>query len=145
MSNFQEPGQRPPAVPGNPAVEDTSLGHLVSDLTTDLSALMRQELGLAKAELRQEAKKGGKAAGLLGGAGVATWMVLLFASLTAMWALAEAMDVVWAALIVTALWAIVAAVLGLTGRRRLQELDPKPGLTVQSLKEDKEWLSHPKS
>jgi hypothetical protein len=46
---------------------------------------------------------------------------------------------------VTALWAIVAAVLGLTGRSRLQELDPKPELTVQSLKEDKEWLSHPKS
>lgn len=143
MTSYQEP-PKPSNALEHPAVEDTSLAHLVSDLTTDLTTLMRQELGLAKAELRQEAKDAGKAAGLLGGAGLAGWMMLLFASLTAMWALAEAMEVVWAALIVTALWAITAATLALTGRRKLQEIDPKPELTVQSLKEDKEWLSHPK-
>jgi uncharacterized membrane protein YqjE len=119
---------------------DESVGELVSQLTTDLGDLTRQELALAKAELQAEAKKAGKGAGLLGGAALAGWMVALFLSLTIMWALGEAMDLVWAALIVTALWAIAAAVLATTGRKELREVSPKPDQTVESLKEDAKWL-----
>src|SRR4051794_28513570 len=79
---------------------DESVGRLVSQLTTDLGQLTRQELALAKSELQAEAKKAGKGAGMLGGAAFAGWMVALFISLTVMWALNEAMDLVWAALIV---------------------------------------------
>ena len=60
---------------------DESVGQLVSQLTTDLGQLTRQELALAKAELQAEAKKGGKGAGMLGGAAFAGWMVALFVSL----------------------------------------------------------------
>jgi uncharacterized membrane protein YqjE len=119
---------------------DESVGRIVSQLTTDLGQLTRQELALAKAELQVEAKKAGKGAGLLGGAAFAGWMVALFVSLTVMWALDEAMDLVWAALIVAAVWAIVAAVLAMTGRKELREVDPKPDQTVESLKEDAKWL-----
>jgi uncharacterized membrane protein YqjE len=119
---------------------DESVGRIVSQLTTDLGQLTRQELALAKAELQVEAKKAGKGAGLLGGAAFAGWMVALFVSLTVMWALDEAMDLVWAALIVAALWAVVAAVLAMTGRKELREVDPKPDQTVESLKEDAKWL-----
>ncbi|TDW94526.1 MULTISPECIES: phage holin family protein [Kribbella] len=124
---------------------DESVGELVSQLTTDLGQLTRQELALAKAELQTEAKKAGKGAGMLGGAAVAGWLAALFLSLTVMWALDEAMDLIWAALIVAAIWAIVAAVLAMTGRNELQEVNPKPDQTVESLKEDAKWLKTRKS
>jgi uncharacterized membrane protein YqjE len=119
---------------------DESVGAIVSQLTTDLGELTRQELALAKAELQAEAKKAGKGAGMLGGAAFAGWMVALFISLTVMWALDEAMDLIWAALIVAVVWAVVAAVLATTGRKELREVDPKPDQTVESLKEDAKWL-----
>jgi uncharacterized membrane protein YqjE len=124
---------------------DESVGELVSQLTTDLGQLTRQELALARAELQAEAKKAGKGTGMLGGAAFAGWMMALFLSLTAMWALDKAMDLVWAALVVAAVWAVVAAVLGMTGRRELREVHPKPDQTIESLKEDAKWLKTRKS
>lgn len=124
---------------------DESVGELVSQLTTDLGELTRQELALAKAELQTEAKKAGKGAGMLGGAAFASWMVALFVSLTVMWALDEAMDLIWAALIVAVVWAVVAVVLAMTGRKELREVNPKPDQTVESLKEDAKWLKTRKS
>ena len=123
-------------------VSQTSVGHLVGEVVSDLSTLMRQELDLAKAELRQEAKKGGKAAGMLGGAGLAGWFVLLFASLALMWWLDDAMHTALAALIVTALWAIVAAVLYATGRKRLSAVNPTPQQTIETVKEDVQWAKN---
>jgi uncharacterized membrane protein YqjE len=124
---------------------DESVGRLVSQLTTDLGELTRQELALAKAELQAEAKKAGKGAGMLGGAAFAGWMVALFLSLTVMWALDEAMDLIWAALIVAVIWAVVAAVLAMRGRKELQEVAPKPEQTIETLKEDAQWLKTRKS
>jgi hypothetical protein len=129
-------GQLPP---------DESLGELVSHLTTDLSKLTRQELALAKAEMQAEAKKAGKGAGMYGGAAFAGWMLALFVSLTAMWALADVMHIAWAALIVAAVWAVVAAILLAVGRKAMREVNPKPDQTVDSLKEDAKWLKTQKS
>jgi Na+/melibiose symporter-like transporter len=95
---------------------------------------MRQELALAKAELKQEATKSGKAAGMLGGAGFAGYMLLLFLSIAAWWGLANAMDQSWAALIVAAVWAVIGAVLYAVGRRRLREVQP-PERTAETLRE----------
>ncbi|TCC57754.1 phage holin family protein [Kribbella pittospori] len=125
---------------GSPAYDDASLGELVSRLTGDFGTLTRQELALAKAELREEAKQAGKGAGMLGGAAFAGWMLALFVSLTVMWALGEAMDLVWAALIVAAIWAVVAAVLAVSGRKALRDVTPVPEQTVETLKEDAQWL-----
>jgi uncharacterized membrane protein YqjE len=124
---------------------DESVGELVSQLTTDLGQLTRQELALAKAELQTEAKKAGKGAGMLGGAAFAGWLMALFLSFTVMWALDEAMDLIWSALIVAAIWAVVAAVLATKGRKELQEVNPKPDESVESLKEDAKWLKTRKS
>lgn len=129
---------------GRPDVENQSVGSLVSGLTSDLSTLMRQELELAKVELRQEATKTGKAAGLFGGAGLAGWMVALFSSLALMWGLGEVMPLGWAALIVAVLWAIVAAVMFVQGRAKMREVRPVPE-TVRSLKEDVQWAKNQKS
>jgi hypothetical protein len=129
-----------PAQPAHPTTPDDSLGELVSKLTNDLGRLTRQELALAKSELRDEAKKAGTGAGMLGGAALAGWLLLMFVSLTGMWALGEVMHLAWAALIVAAIWAVVAAVLSATGRARLRRVEPVPEETVESLKEDAAWL-----
>jgi hypothetical protein len=116
-------------------VEDASVGELLGDVARDLSTLLRQELALAKAEVKQEATKAGKGAGMLGGAGFAGYMVLLFLSFAFWWALANVLDTGLAALIVAIVWAVVGAVLYATGRKRLRELNPKPERTVDTLKQ----------
>jgi len=120
---------------GRPDVENTSVGELIGEVSRDLATLMRQELELAKAELKQEAVKSGKAAGALGGAGLAGYMTLLFLSFALWWGLSNVMDQGWAALIVAVLWAIVGAVLYGVGRQRLRQVNPTPERTVETIKE----------
>ena len=119
--------------------EDRSVGALVREVAGDLSTLLRQELALAKAEVTQEAKKGGAAAGMLGGSGVAAHLLLLFLSLAVMFGLGAVVHLGWAALIVAAVWGVVAAVLFATGRKRLQQVEPVPQQTVETVKEDVQW------
>ena len=111
-----------------------SVGELFSEVAEDLSTLMHQEVELAKAELRQSATRAGKGAGLLAGAGVSGHMVLLFASVAAWWGLGDATGHGWSALIVAAIWLMIAAALGLMGRR---EISAVPGIpqTTQTVKQ----------
>ena len=118
-----------------PDMGTVSIGQLVGEVSQDMSMLMRQELALAKAEVKQEAIKSGKAAGLLGGAGFAGYMLLLFLSIAAWWGLANVMDQSWAALIVAAVWAVTGAVLYEAGRARMREVNPTPERTAETLKE----------
>ncbi|MFF3349752.1 phage holin family protein [Streptomyces sp. NPDC002779] len=126
-----------------PREQDSSVGELLSGMASDIQTLLRQEVELAKAEIREEAGKAGKAAGMYGGAGFGGYMVALFASLAAMFALANVMDTGWAALIVTAVWAAIAAILFVMSRSRMREVSPKPEQTVETLKEDAQWARHP--
>ncbi|NEY34587.1 phage holin family protein [Streptomyces sp. PRKS01-65] len=134
-----------PPTPGaaEPHGQDKSVSQLLSVVTADLQTLFRQEVELAKAEIREEATRAGKAAGMYGGAGFAGYMVLLFLSLAAVLGLANVMDGGWAALIVTAVWGIVAAVLYQKGRARMRTVSPKPEQTVETMKENAEWARHP--
>ena len=125
MSDLPTPSERKAA--------DTSLGDLLGEVTRDVSDLMRQEVALAKAEVRQSATKAGKGAGLFGGAGYAGHLTVLFLSLAAWWGLGHVIDIAWAAVIVAVVWAIVAAVLFVLGRRELQAVRGAPE-TVDSLK-----------
>lgn len=128
---------RPVTGPNGPDVDvrEHSVGDLIGEVTSDLSTLMRQEMALAKAEIKEEVAKTGKAAGMFGGAGVAGYMVALFVSIAAWWGLASVMDEAWAALIVAVVWAVIAAVLFVTGRKQMREVHPKPERTVSTLKE----------
>src|SRR3954464_3452323 len=116
-------------------VSQQSVGELIGEVSRDLSTLMRQELELAKAELKTEVSKTGKAAGMLGGAGLAGYMVLLFLSFALWWGLANVMDQGWAALLVAVLWAVIGGVLYAVGRSRLRELNPTPERTVETMKQ----------
>ncbi|HEY6737641.1 MAG TPA: phage holin family protein [Actinopolymorphaceae bacterium] len=121
---------------------EPSLGELFGDLTSDLQRLFRQEVELAKAEVKDEASKAGKAAGMLGGAGFAGYMTIIFVSLAAMFALSNWVGIGWAALIVAGVWAVIGLILYAVGRSRLRTVSG-PTKTVDSLKEDAQWARHP--
>src|SRR3954449_2325495 len=120
---------------GHPDVEGTSVGQLLGEVSKDLSTLMRQELDLAKAELKVEAKKAGQGAGMFGAAGFAGYMVLLFLSIALWWALENVMDAGLAALIVAVLWGVIGAVAFVMGRTKFREVNPKPERTVETLQQ----------
>lgn len=130
--------------PGQPT-DQRSLGEIVGDVASDLSTLIKQEMDLAKVEMKEEVAKAGKGAGLLGGAGVAGHFVLLFLSLTIVFALDVGLPLWASALIVTALWGIAAAVLAVTGRAALKRSNPQLPQTQQTLKEDAAWARAQKS
>lgn len=118
------------------------VGQIIGEIADDLSRLFRQEVELAKAEVRQEAGKAGRAAGMFTGAGVAALLVAVMLSLTLMYLLAEVMHIALAALIVGVVWAVVAAVLVTAARRRLRTVRAMPQ-TTETLKENAQWLQNP--
>jgi uncharacterized membrane protein YqjE len=125
--------------------DNRSLGDIVGDIAQDLSTLVRQEIELARTELKQEATKAGKGVGLLSGAGVAGLLLLIFASLALTFLLDNWMPLELAALITTLLWAVVAAVLATRGRKELRGTNPQLPETQQTLKEDAAWARAQKS
>jgi hypothetical protein len=122
---------------------DTSIGELIGNISNDLSQLFRQEVELAKAEVKEEAAKAGKAAGMLGGAGFAGYLAVVLLSFALVFGLANVMDAGWAALIVAVIWAIIGGVLYANGRKKLKTVDPMPRRTVDTIKEDAQWLKNP--
>jgi uncharacterized membrane protein YqjE len=125
--------------------DDRSVGEVVSDLGSNLSTLMKQEVALAKTELKEELAKTGKGAGLLGGAGLAGWFVLLFLSLALTFLLDNWLPIEAAALITAGLWAAIAAIFAIVGRKELQRANPQLPTTQQTLKEDVQWARAQKS
>ena len=119
--------------------DSRSLGEVVGDLSNDLTTLVKQELELARTELKQEAAKAGKGAGMLGGAGVAGLLTLILALFALSYLLDNWMPVELAFLITTLLWGIVAAVLAARGRTELKKTNPQLPKTQQTLKEDAAW------
>jgi uncharacterized membrane protein YqjE len=136
----------PPPAPGpGQASDQRSLGEIVTDVTQDLTTLIRQEIDLAKTELKEEGTKAAKGAGLLGGAGLAGYFTVLFLSTTLMFVLDEFLELWLAALIVTALWALVTAMLAVIGKNRFQASRPQLPQTQETLKEDVRWAKAQKN
>jgi uncharacterized membrane protein YqjE len=125
--------------------DDRSLGEIVGDISQNLSTLVRQEIDLAKTELRQEASTAGKGIGMLAGAAVTALLMLIFLSWALTWLLDNWMPVEVAALITALLWAVVTGVLASMGRKKLQEANPQLPQTQQTLKEDAAWVRAQKS
>jgi hypothetical protein len=125
--------------PSERKAESTSLGDLLGEVSRDISTLMRQEVELAKAELRESATRAGKGAGLLGGAGYAGLMAVFFLSIALWWGLGYLMGNAWSAVVVAVIWAIIALVLFLIGRKDIKQIKGAPQ-TVDTIKEIPETL-----
>jgi uncharacterized membrane protein YqjE len=134
-----EPGDRYRVSARSDDRGETSLGELFGSLTNDLSDLVRSEMELARVELRDEAAKAGRAAGMLGGGAVVAYLALTLVAFAAAWGLAEVVDAGWAFLIVGVVVGAAGALLVLKGRDRLREVRPVPDQTMETLKEDARW------
>ena len=111
---------------------ERTLGRLVADATSDISAIVRNEIALAKAEMTAEAKRAGKGAGLFAGAAFVGLLGLIFLFHSVAWGIAEWLPV-WAGyLITTVLLFGLAAVLALVGRNSMNKVNPKPEKTIKN-------------
>jgi F0F1-type ATP synthase assembly protein I len=124
-----------------PKQPERTLPELISTMGTDLSTLMHQELELAKEEIRVEVAKATKAGGAFGGAAGAGF----YAGIALVITLGLVLDVflwAWLAfLIVTVVLGAIAAVLAVQGKKTLDTVNPTPEKTIQTLKDDAQWLS----
>jgi uncharacterized membrane protein YqjE len=130
--------------PTKPLRPDESLGELFSELSNNVTGLVHAHIELAKTELREEAKDAGRAAGMFAGAGLTALFALLLLSFAAAWGLAEVMPTGFAFLIVGLVWAVAAAILALVGRSRAENVGP-PEDTIETLKEDAQWVRQRRS
>ncbi|HEY0614898.1 MAG TPA: phage holin family protein [Candidatus Elarobacter sp.] len=126
--------------PDAPREAERPIGELLRELGDEISTLVRQEIALAKVEIAEKVKPAAASAGMFGGTaifglgafGAATaFLIALIALALPLWA---------SALIVTVIYGIIAGVLAMTGKKKLQEAAPLvPEQTAQTVKEDIEW------
>jgi|SRR5690348_14617951 len=120
--------------------DERSIGDLFSELATETSTLIRQEVALAQTEMTAKATKAGKNAGslVLGGAlGYAAFLVLLAAAVAV---LSYWMPVWLAALIVAIVVGAIGSFMITAGLAKLRNMELAPRETVTTLKEDAKWL-----
>jgi uncharacterized membrane protein YqjE len=125
-------------------LRDRPVGELLKRLASETTTLVRQELELAKAEMREKAGRAGPGFGMWGAAGVTALLAL--GSLTAfvILALDGALANWLSALIVGLVYAAIAGLLYLRGKQRVEEAgSPVPEQTIETIKEDVQWAKHP--
>ena len=126
--------------------QDTNIGGLVSQATSDLSQLVRDEIELAKVELKEKGKEAGVGAGLFGGAGAIALYGLGVLIAAAVLGLATALPAWLSALIVAAVLFVIAGVAALLGKQHVSRATPPvPKRAVDGMHEDLEALNghHP--
>ena len=129
--------------PGRTATEDKSLGELVATATRDLSLLVHKEVELAKAEIKKDVAAAGKGAGLFGGAGFAGLFALIFLSISAAYGISSlGVPLGCGFFAVGALYLIAAAILGLSGKKKISQVGP-PEKTIETMKDNAEFAKHP--
>ncbi|MCL6674699.1 MULTISPECIES: phage holin family protein [Streptomyces] len=113
------------------------MGELVQRASQQLTELVRGEMRLAQAEMKEKGKRYGKGGGLFGGAGVVGFLMLEALVATAIAALAVPLSVWAAALIVTGVLGVIAAVMVLSGKKQVQQAaPPQPEQTIENVKAD---------
>jgi Putative Actinobacterial Holin-X, holin superfamily III len=125
--------------------EDRSVGQLLGDVTRELQALVHKELELAKAEAKEELQRAGAAGKRFGAAGLTGYLAVVMLTFAAAWGLTALLPTGWAFFVVGMLLGLVAAAAALLGRRQLQRFHAVPQETVETLKEDVQWLKSRKS
>ena len=119
---------------------DRTFSDVLQDILRNLQEIVRSEVRLAKAEIRDEAVQAGSSALWVAAGAVAALCAWTFLSWTAVYALAAFMSMWAATLAVAVTLAIVAGVLLVIGMRRFKRIQPIPARTVETLKENLEWM-----
>ncbi|MDQ0946398.1 putative membrane protein YqjE [Streptomyces phaeochromogenes] len=120
-----------------PSGSQEPVGDLVQRASQQLTELVRGEMRLAQAEMKEKGRRYGKGGGLFGGAGLTGFLTAQALVATAIAALAVPLPVWAAALIVTAVLGVITAVLALTGKKEVgRAAPPAPQQTIDSVKVD---------
>lgn len=122
--------------------EERSLGELFSDLANDTGTLIRQEVALAQVELTNKATEVGKNVGFLVVGGAVAYAAVLALMAAVIIGLSYFIPAWASALIVGAAVGIAAYVMISSALAALKKTDLAPRETVESLKEDAEWLKN---
>jgi hypothetical protein len=122
--------------------DNRSLGELFADLSRESSTLLKQEMALAKAELSRKASEAGRQAAMLAVGGLVAYAGFLTLIAFVVLALSEALDPWISALLVGAVVTAIGGFLVMSGIERLKRMSAAPDQTVQTLKEDAEWLKN---
>lgn len=117
-----------------------SIADVLQDIIANVQAIIRSEVRLAKTEVTEEVTKAGRAGGLLAGGIVAALFALWLLLLTILFALATVIPMWGAALILFAVMFIAAAVLLNAGKKRFKTVHATPEKTIETVKENVEWV-----
>jgi len=130
--------------------EERSLGDLFSELASDTSTLVRQEVALAQTELTQKATTVGKNVGFLVAGGAVGYTALLVILAAVVIGLTQLISYLSGWQLITSAWiaativglivGVIAYVLVTSALAKLKEMELTPRQTVETLKEDAEWL-----
>jgi hypothetical protein len=119
---------------------EPTIGQLVANASRDLSSLVRSEIELAKSELKTSAKSAGTGGGLFGGAAFLGLLAIILLSIAAAYGIsALGLHPALAFLIVAFVYLLVAAVLGVIGKRLVGRAKP-PQRAIETSKESVEAL-----
>ncbi len=119
--------------------QNKSAGNLLSDAMSNVSALVRNEVDLARAEINENISKAGVAVGMIAGAAIIALVALNVLAAALVAALTEAgLEAGWAALIVGAVLAAIAFGLMSKGLGDLKLSSLAPARTVKNVKRDAE-------
>jgi hypothetical protein len=134
------------------AKEERSLGDLFSELSKETSTLMRQEVNLAQVEITQKATIVGKQVGSLVVGGAVGYAALLIILIALIIGLSQLISLIFGWTIITSAW-VAAAIIGLivggiafslitSALATLKKTDLTPQQTIESLKEDAQWIKN---
>ena len=122
-----------------------SLGQLFAEASRDLSALVHDEIELAKAEIRRDVKNGVTGGAMFGAAAFIALLAVILLSIAAAYGLVAAgLHPAWAFLIVAGVYLLVAVIFVLMGKRTVSKVGP-PERTIRTSKETAAFLKHPRS
>lgn len=121
--------------------QEPSTGELVSQLTQQMSQLVRDEMRLAQLEMAEKGKRAGLGAGLFGGAGLVALYGLGCFIAAAILGLAAGIPAWAAALIVGAVLLAIAGIAAMVGKKEMtQATPPVPTEAVHGLAQDAQTL-----
>ena len=128
-----------PQGPAPQTADEKPVAELLSDMTSSVTTLIRKEVEMAVAELKDEARQAAKAGGMLSGGALSGYLSLLFGSFGLAWWLDRKLPRPLAFFAVAALHGAAAGALLKQGREEMQHVDPVPRQTVDTVKENAEW------
>jgi hypothetical protein len=128
-----------PTGPAPQTADEKPVAELLGEMTSSATTLIRKEVELAVAELKEEARQAAKAGGMLSGGALSGYLSLLFGSFGLAWWLDRRLPRPLAFFAVAALHGAAAGALLARGREEMLLVDPVPQQTVETAKETVEW------